>query len=68
MSDLDVNIKYAHGDIVYFKLGGDYGVKGIVTALIIRSKGYIEYEVVWDDKSSGCHSEIELTEDKPIEL
>jgi hypothetical protein len=64
MSDIDLD--YEIGDIVYFALGGEDS-KGIVSGLIIKAGGLLEYEVVWSDRSRGWHTPTELQTEKPQE-
>jgi hypothetical protein len=59
MKEITIKVKFDYGEEVYFAFPGD-SYRGIVTSLEVRGK-FVTYQVTWEDKSVGYHTDVELT-------
>lgn len=56
---------FSLGQIVWHKVSGD---KGMVTGFVIRPAGRLTYYVTFDDHAESACFEIELSEDKVLDI
>ena len=55
-------VQYKFGDVVCHKTNTED--TGIVTGIVYRPNGGVQYLVTWEDKEEGTHYDIELCEPK----
>jgi hypothetical protein len=56
--------KFEIGEIVFHKSGHDHC--GVVTSILVREGGAIQYNVAWDDLEERAHDGCELSSEQYV--